>query len=249
MARVDRSIVEMPEEETSGAMPPFQRLVEWTRSEVVGLTDAQLDFHDRNPDREWMWWSIRRQVSHMAWSVLVFSRRRAAHLLWPDGDVPEPIVWEHHRMGPGAMVDRMLDEQAFRTVDQLLVMLQLGVSWLSRLVVETPIDVLRSEVESVRATYFWDYVVSALPRGASRDPDRPGWIRYDLEGSLWMVFYEVLAHVRSVQRLKQVQGLAPAVGLPRVGYLRLPEYWGDTKHNGPSMDRVPLVADAGRGAG
>ena len=232
--------MEMPEDDSLGGMPPFERLVEWTRSEVVGLTEAQLDFDDRNPDREWMWWSIRRQVSHMAWTVLVFTRRRAAHLLWAQGGIPEPIVWEDHRMGPAAKFDRMLDERVFHDLDDLLGMLELGVSWLSRLVRDTPIDVLRSEVESVPATYFWDYVVKVLPRGASADPDRPGWIRYDLEGSLWMVFYEVLAHVRTVQRLKEAQGLAPSVDLPRAGYLRLPEYWGDVERNGPSMERVAL---------
>ncbi len=239
MARVDPSIVEMPDDAAVGAMPPFERLLEWTRSEVVGLTEAQLDFSDQDPGREWMWWSIRRQVSHMAWSVLVFSRRRASQLLWPKGNVPDPIVWADHSMGPGAKVDRMLDEKRFRTLDELLAKLELGVSWLCRLVADQPIDVFRSEVESVRATYFWDYVVSVLPRGASPDPDRPGYIRYDLEGSLWMVFYEVLAHVRTIQRLKEAQGLAQAVHLPRVGYLRLPEYWGVSLHNGPSMVRMP----------
>jgi len=77
-----------------------------------------------------------------------------------------------------------------------------------------------------------------LSRGAGEDPERPGYLQYSLEGSLWMVFYEMLTHVRTIQRLKQHQGLPPAQALPRVGYLRLPHYWGDTNENGPGMERL-----------
>ena len=48
----------------------------------------------------------------------------------------------------------------------------------------------------------------------------------------------MLSHIRTIQRLKLHQGLSLAVELPRVGYLRLPEYWGDTNTNGPAMTRL-----------
>jgi hypothetical protein len=67
-------------------------------------------------------------------------------------------------------------------------------------------------------------VIQTLPRGAAEDPERAGYIRYDLEGSLWMVFYENLSHIRTMQRFKRHQQLPLAVELPRVGSLRLPEY-------------------------
>jgi len=41
-----------------------------------------------------------------------------------------------------------------------------------------------------------------------------------------MVFYETRSHIRSIQRLKTHLGLELAIELPRVGYLRLPHYWG-----------------------
>jgi hypothetical protein len=53
-----------------------------------------------------------------------------------------------------------------------------------------------------------------------------------------MVYYELLAHLRTVQRLRLHQGLGLIVELPRVGYLRLPHYWGDTDENGPGMQRL-----------
>jgi len=66
-----------------------RRLIE---AELEGLSEKQLDFHDTSPEKEWMWWSFRTQVSHIAWDALVFTKKRAGHLLWPMGDVPEPII-------------------------------------------------------------------------------------------------------------------------------------------------------------
>lgn len=232
-------IVEMPTDPSTGTMPPYGLLLDWLEAELVGVSDAQLDFDDLHPDREWMWWSIRRQVSHMAWDSLVFPRRRCAALLWPDGEVPEPIVWDDHRLGRKARWDRVLDEDLFRTLPDILNKLRLGISWLERVVAEQPIEVLRATTETVHGTPFWAYVIQTLPRGAGLVDEPAGHIGYTLEGSLWMVFYELLTHIRTIQRLKLIQGLDLAIELPRVGYLRLPEYWGETDANGPSMVRLP----------
>ena len=169
-----------------------------------------------------MWWSIRRQVSHMAWDSLVFPRRRCAELLWPDGDVPEPIVWRDHRLGRDARWDRVLDEDRYWAMPDILAKLELGISWLDRVVGEQSIETLRATTTSVHGTPFWAYVITTLARGARLVDEPPGHIHYDLEGSLWMVFYELLSHIRTIQRLKLIQGLEPTVELPRVGYLRLP---------------------------
>lgn len=237
MARVDHNIVEMPEDETVGAMPPYRRLIEWIETEVAGLTDEQLDYDDLSPDKEWMWWSIRRQVSHIAWDSLVFTSRRCGAMLWPDGQVPAPIVWGHHLLGPDNKWDRVLDENLYWQIPDLIEKVGVGVGWLERVVSEQSIETLRGDVTSVRGTPFWQYAITTLPRGAGEDPDRSSHLQYTLEASLWMVFYEMLTHVRTIQRLKLHQGVEPAQELPRVGYLRLPEYWGDTNRNGPGMER------------
>lgn len=238
MAPVHPSIVEMPVDESIGAMPPYRRLIGWIEAEVAGLTTEQLDFDDTHPDNEWMWWSIRRQVSHIGWDALVFTSRRCGSLLWPDGQVPRPIVWEHHLMGnPECRWDRVLDEEKYFAFSDLIAKIDIGIGWLERVVAEQPIETLRADVTSVRGTAFWQYAITTLPRGAGADAERPGYLRYSLEASLWMVFYEMLTHVRTIQRLKQHQGLPLAQELPRVGYLRLPEYWGETNRNGPGMER------------
>jgi hypothetical protein len=238
MAPTDPTVVEMPADPALATMPTYALLGRWVRQELVGLTPDQLDWDDQRPDREWAWWSIRRQVSHMAWDVLVFSHRRCAGLLWPHGDVPAPVVWEHHHLGPGMKVDRYLDPEAHPTIDDNLAKLDIGLGWLARVVEENPIEALRATRATIRGTHFWRYAITVLPRGAAVDAADPTRITYDLEGSLWMVFYEVLTHVRTVQRLKEAQGLAACAALPRVGYLRLPEFWGDSDANGPSFDRL-----------
>ena len=241
MALVDRNIVEMPDDEAIGAMPPYGRLIEWIETEVAGLTDEQLDFDDLSPENEWMWWSVRRQVSHIGWDALVFTSRRCGSLLWPDGDVPSPIVWKDHLMAKEPpRWDRVLDENLYWAIPDVLAKIEMGIGWLERVVAEQSIEALRADVTSVRATPFWSYAITTLPRGAGPDPDRGGYLRYTLEGSLWMVFYEMLTHVRTIQRLKLHQGIELAQELPRVGYLRLPHYWGDTNENGPGMERIPL---------
>lgn len=240
MALVDNGIVEMPEDEAVGAMPPYRRLIDWITTEIAGLTDEQLDYDDLHPDREWMWWSIRRQVSHIGWDSLVFTSRRCGALLWPDGDVPEPIVWKHHYMGQEPKYDRVLDEDLYWEIPDLVDKVSIGIGWLERVVAEQSIEALRTDITSVRGTAFWQYAITTLPRGAGEDPDRDGYLRYSLEGSLWMVFYEMLSHVRTIQRLKLHQGLPIAQELPRVGYLRLPHYWGDTDENGPGMTRFEV---------
>ncbi len=238
MAPTAPEVLEMPVDPGAGTMPTYSLLVRWTRAEVEGLSDAELDFDDHHRDREWMWWSIRRQVSHMAWDSLIFTRRRCATLLWPDGNVPEPINWSEHRLGPTAKWDRVLDETMFWEIPSLLDKLALGNSWLETVVSTQTIDALRATEETIHGNPFWAYVITTLPRGARLVDDPPGHIHYNLEGSLWMVFYEQLSHIRTIQRLKAAQGLEARVNLPRVGYLRLPEYWGDTDANGPGMRRL-----------
>jgi hypothetical protein len=238
MALVDPRINGMPLDPAVGAMPHYQHVLQWTRAEVEGLSEVQLDYHDPAPEREWMWWSIRRQVSHMAWDSLMFCRRRCADLLWPGGDVPDVIAWDEHRLGPAGRWDRMLDGERYRELPDIFDKWQIGIDWLARVVAEQPIEALRTTRETVHGTPFWSYVITTLPRGAAHDPTDRRMITYDLEGSLWMVYYELLAHLRTVQRLRLHQGLGLIVELPRVGYLRLPHYWGDTDENGPGMQRL-----------
>jgi hypothetical protein len=62
--------------------PDYQEFYGWLCQEVEGLTDQELDFDSHDPTQEWRWWSIRRQVSHMAWDLLIVMYRRCQQFLW-----------------------------------------------------------------------------------------------------------------------------------------------------------------------
>ena len=81
-------------------------------------------------------------------------------------------------------------------------------------------------------------MIQVLFRGAWVDEHDPQFMCYTLEGSFWMLYYEVLTHLYTIQRLKRAQGLLTRVVLPRVGYLTLPEYTGEAASPGASF--VPL---------
>jgi len=223
--------------------PDYQEFYRWLCQEVDGLTEAELDFDSQDPAHEWMWWSIRRQVSHMAWDLLLVMYRRCHMFLWPDGNVPTPIRWEDHRLG-SMRYDRVLDEGLFWRLEVLLDKVQLGVDWATQVVTTVSVDTLRATVSRHRATPFWQHVIQVLPRGAWVDDQDPHFIHYTLEASLWMLYYEVLTHLYTIQRLKRAQGLPTCVVIPRVGYLTLPEYTGEEASPGRSF--VPVVREHAR---
>ncbi len=217
--------------------PDYHGFYGWLCQEVEGLPEAVLDFDSQDPAQEWMWWSIRRQVSHMAWDLLMVMYRRCHTLLWPDGHIPTPIAWEEHRLGR-MRDDRMLDTRLFWHLDVLLEKVKLGVEWATQVVTKVPVETLRATVSRHRGTPFWRQVIQVLPRGAWIDAQEPQFISYTLEASLWMLYYEVLTHLCTIQRLKRAQGLSTCVTIPRVGYLTLPEYTGEAASPGASF--VPL---------
>jgi hypothetical protein len=214
--------------------PDYQEFYSWLQQEVAGLNAAQLDFDSQDPAQEWMWWSIRRQVSHMAWDLLMIMHRRCAMFLWPDGHPPRPIDWQAHRL-PNMAFDRRLDETLYWDMAILLDKVKLGVDWATQVVSTVPVDILRATQSRHRGTHYWRHVIQVLPRGAWIDAQDPAYIHYTLEASLWMLYWEVLTHLYTIQRLKRAQGLSTQVTLPLVGYLTLPEYRGDTPHAAPAF--------------
>ena len=217
--------------------PEYQQVYQWLCQEVDGLTDAQLDFDSQDPAQEWMWWSIRRQVSHIAWVLLVFPHRRCHMFLWPDGNIPAPIRWQDHTLA-SMKFDRRLDETRYWEPADLLDKARLGVGWMTQVVTTVPAETIRATRSVHRGTPFWRHVMQVIPRGVWIEDDDPHHIHYTLEASLWMLYWEVLTHGYTIQRLKRAQNLPIRVTLPRVGYLTLPEYTGETETPGPEF--VPL---------
>ena len=135
--------------------------------------------------------------------------------------------------------DRRLDEEQHWEIGELLDKVKLGIGWATQVVGTVPVETLRATQSVHRATAFWKHVIQVLPRGANVEPGAPDRIRYTLEASLWMLYWEVLAHLFTIQRLKHAQGLSSQVTIPRVGYLTLPEYTGESEEAAPGF--VPLT--------
>jgi len=215
--------------------PDYQEFYTWLCREVDGLSDTQLDLDAQDPTQEWMWWSIRRQVSHMAWDLLIVMYKRCRMFLWPDGNLPTPIRWEDHTPLAAMKFDRRLDETLYWDMPVLLDKVKLGANWATQVVSTVPIETLRATQTIRTGTPFWRHVMQVIPRGAWVDTHNPNHFHYTLEASLWMLYWEVLTHLYTIQRLKRVQGLPLRLDLPRVGYLTLPEYTGETTASAPGF--------------
>ena len=63
------------------------------------------------------------------------------------------------------------------------------------------------------------------PYGWSEVPDRPGRFRVELIALIRQIHWEILAHLRNVQRIKRLLGLPPAQERPREGYLKIDKFW------------------------
>ena len=186
-----------------------------------------------------MWWSIRRQMSHIAACLLVFAYRRCHMFLWPDGNIPEPIRWADHVPMPASKFDRRLDPDLYWDVETLLEKTKVGVDWVTEASTSVPVETLRAIRSVSTGTHFRGHVMQAIPRGAWVDEQAQNRFHYTLEASLWMLYWEVLVHLYTIQRLKRAQNLATKLVIPRVGYLTLPEYTGETAHPAPPQSLLP----------
>ena len=63
------------------------------------------------------------------------------------------------------------------------------------------------------------------PFGFHEDAERSGLFHLEIGAVLRHVYWNVLAHLRTVQRQKLRQGLPLINELPREGYLTLPEFY------------------------
>jgi hypothetical protein len=136
-------------------------------------------------------------------------------------------------------LDRQLNPEVFREMKDLLAMLREGLDWVQKVLrQETPLSLqqktltrsfppgLRFASTGQPVGEFWAGVAPFHPGGIWRDPKGPNTWHFTLEGTLRHLLWEVLVHLRTIQRLKMAKGLRARVEIPRVGYLRGPEYWG-----------------------
>src|SRR5262245_18556845 len=110
-------------------VPGIEDMGPWYRTEVQGLTEPQLDFAMPTPAPEWLWWSIRRQASHMARVCFLRLFVIWGDRLW-DGH-PPPV---HDLPGilnvppPDQRSTGQLNPATYRTMDAILARLDEGLA-------------------------------------------------------------------------------------------------------------------------
>ena len=68
-------------------------------------------------------------------------------------------------------------------------------------------------------------LVRLHPSGFTEDSHRPGAFTVNLGAGLRTIYWEILAHLRNIQRIKKLLGLPAVLELPREGYLTIPEFY------------------------
>ncbi len=199
--------------------PQFESdLYHMISTEVQGLTDGQLDFES---DRwEWSKWSIRRNLSHVAFGDFRWLVLRWGPQLFPQG-LPEI---EDLDAIMASSYDRRLDEERYWEVDSILAVLRRGLGLCQSVLTGETVGTVRSKEIKTEDSGNWPQYHRAHPRGIRWDPGDPSQVYITLEATLRHRYYEHTTHLYNIQRLKRAQGLAPRVDIPFEGYWALPDW-------------------------
>jgi hypothetical protein len=208
--------------------PAWDSMGPWYRAEVEGLSDAQLDFDSQAPAQEWMWWSIRRQTSHVAAMLFRWLFMRWGDALW-EGTAPLvddlagvlniPQDWRHD--------EPRLTPHLYWEIDAILARLHEGVALTQEALRRHTVAQARHKTITVPASPILLRLQPAHPQGFAPSPTDPTRWTLTLEGTVRHMYFEAVTHLYNIQRLKRAQGLPVCVDLPRVGYYVLPGWDND----------------------
>jgi hypothetical protein len=191
--------------------PEFSQLYSLVAAEIEPLTDVQLDFCA--PQWPWAEWSIRRQLSHMAFAIYYWLLVIWGQTLFPDGEHGVADV-------PGLTdsgYDRHLDVQRYWEKPVLLDKFREAVALVQRVLTERSVGFLRSHTYRRDFPPHWRLMIQAHPTGVTPTAD-PGQLAMTLEATFRHLYFEEITHLYNIHRLKRAQGLPTVVDVPRVGY-------------------------------
>lgn len=191
--------------------PEYDTLYDLIALEVEGLTEAQLDFSSER----WAWaeWSIRFQLSHVAYAMYSWLLVRWGKTLFPHGEHGIEDV-------PGLTASgfpQRLDAQRYAALPDLLQQLHGAITLAQRVLAERNVGFLRSQTLLRDSPQHWRLMIQAHPTGVT-PADVPDKLLMTLEATLRHMYFEATTHLFNIQRLKRAQGLPTVVEVPRVGY-------------------------------
>ncbi len=199
--------------------PQFQgQIYDMVVSEVAGLTDAELDFES---DRwEWSKWSIRRNLSHLASGDLRWLWSRWGKQLFPEG-LPNGEELDALLESPH---DRRLNESKYWEPEVILAKLRQGLDLCCLVLSAETVGSLQSKETETPSDAMWALNPEIFRSGIRKDPGDSSRVYMSLEATFLHRYYEYIAHLNNIQRLKKAQGLEPATEIPFEGYWALPDW-------------------------
>jgi hypothetical protein len=191
--------------------PEYGELYDLVVREVGGMTEAQLDFCSD----QWAWaeWSIRYQLSHMAFVPHMWLLVRWGDTLFPDGDHGVEDLQGLVASG----FDRRLDEHRYRELQVILEKLHSGIELAQRILTERNVGFLRGHTYLRDFPDHWRLMKQAHRIGIT-PADDPSKLVMTLEATFRHIYFEELTHLYNIQRLKRAQRLSANVEVPHVGY-------------------------------
>ena len=199
--------------------PQFQsRLYDMISAEVQGLTDAQLDFESER--WEWSKWSIRRNVSHLAAGDYRWLWMRWGPQLFPGG-LPNGAELDRLLESP---YDRRLDEALYWQLPDVLAKLREALEFCWYVLSAETVGSLRAKELETQSAAIWVEHSEMFSGGVRVDAADPDKAYMTLEATMSHRYYEYLAHLHNIQRLKRAQGLASVADIPFEGYWAQPSW-------------------------
>ena len=202
--------------------------------EVEGLTHEQMSYANEEPP--WARWSIDLQLRHIALVTPVWLSLRAGEVLHRAGyTFPETAKIIADLIAAGI---RHVPPEVAPDRKAIIAFMQPWADLCCEIIDREGEERLRSlsfthyaDPEAVRPgdpqkPVDYHRIAAGLHSyGFQEDPKRPGLFHVEIGTTLRHIYWNVLAHLRTVQRLKMRQGLPLVRDLPREGYLTLPEFY------------------------
>ena len=191
--------------------PEYGTLYDLIAPEVEGLTEAQLDFSSER----WAWaeWSMRFQLSHIAYAIYSWLLVRWGETLFPHGEHGIEDV-------PGLTASgfaHRLDARRYWELPDLMQQLHGAIDLAQRVLAQRHVGFLRSQTLLRDSPEHWRLMLQAHPTGVTR-ATVPNKLLMTLEATFRHVYFEAITHLFNMQRLKRAQGLPTVVEVPRLGY-------------------------------
>lgn len=199
--------------------------------ELSGLNPEQMAFSRNDP--VWARWSADMQLRHIALMICRWLGRFRAPLEERGHTLPEvdldAVMSGNGRHMPAAICPDQASLLAFiRAHCEVCTAIldRESPETLRALAGERAVDPEAHYTDSPGSFIGFARMAARLhPYGWEEVPGSPGRFRVELIAALRQIHWEILAHLRTIQRLKALLGLPETIPLPREGYLEMAEFY------------------------